>query len=213
MCDPIKLFIVDDHQMLIEGIKSLLQDQTTIEIIGSANSAELCKQYFITQTADVILMDINLPDSSGIDLTAYLLKKYPKLKIIALSTFTQGTYVRKMMENGAKGYLLKNASKFEILKAIDTVQSGRNYLTHDANEALKYEINLQNKLPKITKREKEVLILILQGLKNCQIAEKLFISIDTVDSHRKNLYSKLNVNNTATLIGFVNENKFLDSIE
>ena len=213
MSNAIKLFIVDDHQMLIEGIKSLLQDQTTIEIIGSANSAELCKQYFITQTADVILMDINLPDSSGIDLTAYLLKKYPKLKIIALSTFTQGTYVRKMMENGAKGYLLKNASKFEILKAIETVHLGNTYLTHEAHEALKYEINLQKKLPKITKREKEVLILIVEGLTNNQIADKLFISIDTVDSHRKNLYSKLNVNNTAMLIGFVNDHQFLDDVK
>ena len=210
MSEPIKIFIVDDHQMLIEGIKSLLQDQTNVEIVGSANTAELCKQFFITQTADVILMDINLPDISGIDLTGFLLEKYPKLKIIALSTFTQGTYVRKMMENGASGYLLKNASKFEILKAIETVHSGQNYLTHEANEALKYEIQLQNKLPKITRREKEVLILIVDGLTNQQIAEKLYICVDTVDSHRKNLYSKLNVNNTAMLIGFVNDHKFLD---
>lgn len=209
MCNIIKLFIVDDHQMLIEGIKSLLQDQKAIEIVGSANNAELCKQFFLTQTADVILMDINLPDTSGIELTAILLEKHPKLKIIALSTFTQGSYVRKMMENGAKGYLLKNASKFEILKAINTVDSGNCYLTLEADEALKYEINLQNKLPKITKREKEVLVLIVEGLTNPQIAEKLYISIDTVDSHRKNLYLKLNVNNTAMLIGFVNDHKLL----
>ncbi|AFL81272.1 response regulator containing a CheY-like receiver domain and an HTH DNA-binding domain [Aequorivita sublithincola DSM 14238] len=211
MSNPIKLFIVDDHQMLIEGIKSLLQDETTIKIVGTATTAELCKQFFIAQSADVVFMDINLPDMSGIDLTKFLIEKYPNLNIIALSTFTQGTYVRKMIENGAKGYLLKNASKFEILKAIETVKSGQKYLTPEAEEALKYEINLQKKLPKITKREKEVLILIVEGLTNNQIAEKLFISIDTVDSHRKNLYSKLNVNNTAMLIGFVNENKFLDS--
>ena len=212
MYNPIKIFIVDDHQMLIEGIKSLLQDETSIKIVGTATTAELCKQFFITQNADVILMDINLPDISGIDLTEFLVEKYPELKIIALSTFTQGSYVRKMMENGAKGYLLKNATKYEILKAIATVHSGQNYLTHDANESLKYEVNLQNKLPKITKREKEVLVLIIEGLTNHQIAEKLFISIDTVDSHRKNLYSKLNVNNTAMLIGFVNENKYLDCL-
>lgn len=212
MSNRIKLFIVDDHQMLIEGIKSLLQDEPNLKIVGTATTAELCLQFFSTQTADVILMDINLPDLSGIDLTAKLLEKYPKLKIIALSTFTQGTYVRKMMESGAKGYLLKNASKFEILKAIETVNSGQNYLTQEAQEALKYEINLQNKLPKITKREKEVLVLIVEGLTNHDIAEKLFISIDTVDSHRKNLYSKLNVNNTAMLIGFINENKFLERL-
>ena len=210
MFNPIKIFIVDDHQMLIEGIKSLLQNQSTIEIVGSANNAELCKQFFLTKTADVVLMDINLPDLSGIELTAILLEKHPKLKIIVLSTFSQGSFVKKMMENGAKGYLLKNASKFEIIKAIHTANSGQYYLTPEADNALKYEINLQNKLPKITKREKDVLILIVDGLTNSQIAAKLFISIDTVDSHRKNLYSKLNVNNTATLIGFVNENKFLE---
>lgn len=211
MSNPIKLLIVDDHQMLIEGLKSLLQNEFSIKIVGTATTAELCKQFFLAQSVDVVFMDINLPDMSGIDLTEFLLQKHPNLNIIALSTFTQGTYVRKMIENGAKGYLLKNASKFEILKAIETVQSGKKYLTPEAEEALKYEINLQKKMPKITKREKEVLVLIVEGLKNSQIAEKLFISIDTVDSHRKNLYSKLNVNNTAMLIGFVNDNKFLDS--
>lgn len=153
MSNSIKLFIVDDHQMLIEGIKSLLQDETTIKIVGTATTAEHCKQFFIAQSADVVFMDINLPDMSGIDLTKFLIEKHPTLNIIALSTFTLGTYVRKMIENGAKGYLLKNASKFEILKAIETVQSGKNYLTPEAEEALKYEINLQKKLPKITKRE------------------------------------------------------------
>ncbi len=210
MCDPIKLLIVDDHQMIIEGIQSLLEDQAKVKIVGTATSAKLCEQFFTTHTADIVFMDINLPDLSGIDLTALLLKKYPALHIIALSTFTQGTYVRKMIESGAKGYLLKNASKFEILKAIEVVHSGQKYISPEAQEALNYELNLQNKLPIITKREKEVLILIIEGLSNSQIAEKLFISIDTVDSHRKNLYSKLNVNNTAMLIGFVNENKYLD---
>ncbi|CAM3275986.1 response regulator [Aequorivita lipolytica] len=210
MCNPIKLLIVDDHQMIIEGIQSLLEDQTTVKIVGTATNAKLCEQFFITQTADIVFMDINLPDLSGIDLTALLLKKYPTLNIIALSTFTQGTYVRKMIESGAKGYLLKNASKFEILKAIEVVHSGQKYISPEAQEALNYELNLQKKLPKITKREKEILVLIVEGLTNSHIAEKLFISIDTVDSHRKNLYSKLNVNNTARLVGFVNENKYLD---
>lgn len=210
MCDPIKLLIVDDHQMILEGIESLLENQSNVKIVGTAKNAKLCEQFFVAQTADVVLMDINLPDLSGIELTALLLKKYPTLKIIALSTFTQGTYVRKMIENGAKGYLLKNASKFEILNAIDVVHSGQKYISPEAQEAFNYELNLQNKLPVITKREKEVLVLIVAGLTNSQIAEKLFISIDTVDSHRKNLYSKLNVNNTAMLIGFVNDNKFLD---
>ena len=207
--NPTKIFIVDDHQMIIEGLKSLLQNEQTIGIVGSATSAERCLQFLKTGTCDVILMDINLPDTNGIELCEIVTKKYPSIKVIALSTFTQGTYVRKMIENGASGYLLKNASKHEILKAIQTVYENKNYLTFEADQALRYENELQNKLPKLTKREKEVLTLIINGLTNHQIAEKLFISIDTVDSHRKNLHSKLNVNNTSMLIKFANDNHLI----
>lgn len=205
----INVFIVDDHQMVIEGIKSLLLGESSIELVGCSNTAKNCLQFFKMKTADIILMDISLPDISGIELCEQITKKYPKVKVIALSTHNQGTYVRKMMESGANGYLLKNADKHEILKAIETVYQGNNYLTFEAEKALRYENELQNKLPKLTKREKEVLQHISEGLTNAQISEKLFISIDTVDSHRKNLHSKLNVKNTAMLIKFVNENNYL----
>ncbi len=212
MPNPTKIFIVDDHQMIIEGLKSLLQNELNIEIIGSATSAERCLQFLKMSTCDIILMDINLPDTNGIDLSRIVTSKYPNIKVIALSTFTQGTYVRKMLENGANGYLLKNAEKHEILKAIYQVLNDKNYLTLEAENALRYENELQKKLPKLTKREKEVLILIVDGLINHQIAEKLFISIDTVDSHRKNLHSKLNVNNTAMLIKFATDNNLVNPI-
>jgi DNA-binding NarL/FixJ family response regulator len=207
--NPIKVFIVDDHQIVIEGIKSLLLDENCIDLVGCANTAQNCLQFFKIKTADVILMDINLPDTSGIELCNTITKNYLDTKVIALSTHNQGTYVRKMIENGANGYLLKNADKHEILKAITTVNQGKNYLTFEAERALRYENELQNKLPKLTKREKEVLILIAEGLTNLQISEKLFISIDTVDSHRKNLHTKLNVKNTAMLIRFATENGLL----
>ncbi len=203
---PTKIFIVDDHQMIIEGLKSLLQNAENIELVGSATSAERCLQFLKMSTCDVILMDINLPDTNGIELCEIVTTKYPAIKVIALSTFTQGTYVRKMIESGATGYLLKNADNHEILKAIEIVFKGNKYLTLEAEKSLRYENELLNKLPKLTKRENEVLVLIAEGLTNAQISEKLFISIDTVDSHRKNLYSKLNVNNTAMLIKFANEN-------
>jgi DNA-binding NarL/FixJ family response regulator len=204
--NPIKVFLVDDHQMVIEGIKSLLLGENCINLIGHANTAEKCLQFFKMQTCDAILMDINLPDSSGIELCEIITKKYPSVKVIALSTHNQGTYVRKMLESGASGYLLKNADKHEIIKAIQTVYNGHNYLTFEADRALKYEKELQSRVPKLTKREKEVLILIAKGLTNAQISEKLFISIDTVDSHRKNLHTKLEVKNTAMLIKFATEN-------
>jgi DNA-binding NarL/FixJ family response regulator len=129
--------------------------------------------------------------------------------VLALSTFNQGTYIRKMMESGASGYLLKNAGKQEIVAAIKAVTKGKTYFSFDAGQALKSDTELQNTIPPLTKREKEVLANVADGLTNAQIAEKLFISIDTVDTHRKNLHTKLNVNNTAMLIRFAIENKLL----
>ena len=209
MCkNPVKVLIVDDHQMVIEGLKSLLQNEESVIVAGCANTAEKCLQFLKMNSSDIILMDIGLPDMSGIELCEIIKQKHPLVKIIALSTHNQGTYVRKMMENGADGYLLKNVDKHEILKAIETICQDKKYLTFEAEQALRYENELQNKLPKLTKREKEVLILIAEGLTNPQICEKLFISVDTVDSHRKNLHTKLNVKNTAMLIKFASENGY-----
>jgi len=113
----IKIYIVDDHAVVIEGIYSLLQKENEIEMVGYANSANNCLQYFTSHTADIILMDISLPDMNGVDLCKIIKNKYPGIMVLALSTFNQGTYIRKMMENGASGYLLKNADKQEITNA------------------------------------------------------------------------------------------------
>jgi len=205
----IKIYIVDDHSVVIEGIKSVLQNEENLEIVGFATSAEKCLQFFEIHSANVILMDISLPDLDGIELCKIMTQKHPEIKILGLSTFEQGTYVKKMMDSGAQGYLLKNSSKPEIIEAIKTVYSGGTYLCFDAGRALKLANENQNNLPHLTKREKEVLLLISEGFTNIQISEKLFISIDTVDSHRKNLYSKLNVKNTAMLIKYALENNLL----
>lgn len=203
-----KVYIVDDHALVIEGIYSLLQTEKDIEMAGYATNAINCLQYFTSHTADVILMDISLPDMNGVDLCRQIKKNYPGIMVLALSTFNQGTYVRKMMESGASGYLLKNAGKQEIVEAIKIVMKGKTYFSFDAGQALK-STTQDNSIPPLTKREKEVLVNIAEGLTNTQIAEKLFISIDTVDSHRKNLYTKLNVKNTAMLIRFAVENNLL----
>ncbi len=205
----ITLYIVDDHAVVIEGIYSLLQKEKEIDIAGYASNAANCLEYLTARTADVILMDISLPDMNGVDLCKIIKQKYPGIMVLALSTFNQGTYIRKMMENGASGYLLKNAAKEEIIEAIKMVTKGKTYLSFDAAITLKSAEQRLQTIPPLTKREKEVLQHIAQGLTNLQIAEKLFISIDTVDSHRKNLHSKLNVNNTALLVRFAIENDLL----
>lgn len=205
----IKVYIVDDHAVVIEGIYSLLQKEKEIEMAGYASNAANCLQYFSSHTADVILMDISLPDMNGVDLCKLIKKNYPGIMVLALSTFNQGTYIRKMMESGASGYLLKNAARHEIIDAIKIVVKGKTYLSFDAGQALKSGTEQLNSIPPLTKREKEVLAAVAEGLTNMQIAEKLFISVDTVESHRKNLHAKLNVKNTAMLVRFALENDLL----
>jgi DNA-binding NarL/FixJ family response regulator len=206
----IRVFIVDDHPVVIEGIHSLLRNEKDIEWAGQAMNAQSCFGFFVNNTADIILMDINLPDTSGVDLCATMKEKYPGIFILGLSTFNQGLYIKKMMENGASGYILKNSSREELLKAIHAVCDGGIYFSGEVGEALKqYQKSSVMEIPVLSRREKEVLELIAEGYTNPQIAEKLFVSPFTVDSHRKNLIAKLNVKNTAMLIRFAMEHKLI----
>jgi len=205
-----KVYIVDDHTVVIEGIYSLLQKEPDIEMTGYATNATNCIEHFRHYTADVILMDISLPDMNGVDLCKLIKKNYPGIMVLALSTFNQSTYVRKMIESGASGYLLKNAGRREIIEAIQAVKKGKTFFSFEASQALKPGSQQANQIPPLTKREKEVLQHVAQGLTNLQIAEKLFISVDTVESHRKNLHSKLNVKNSAMLVRFAMENNLLE---
>ncbi len=199
----IRVFIVDDHPVVIEGIHSLLQNEKDIEWAGHAMNAQSCLGYFVNNTADVVLMDISMPGMDGVELCAVMKEKYPGIMILGLSTFNQGLYIKKMMENDASGYILKNSSKEELIKAIHAVNSGSIYFSGEVGQALKeYQISSKRELPLLTSREKEILALIAEGYTNPQIAERIFLSPFTVDSHRKNLLAKLNVKNTASLIKF-----------
>ncbi|RYD82594.1 MAG: response regulator transcription factor, partial [Sphingobacteriales bacterium] len=195
----IKVFIVDDHYMVIEGIHSLLQNESKIEWVGHATNAASCISFLQNNTTDVILMDINLPDKNGIDLCKEVKKKHPGIFILGLSTFNQQSFIEKMLESGASGYLLKNATQEELMEGIETVMKGKQYLSFDAATALRQPPENNNAVV-ITRREKEVLGLIANGLTNGEIAQQLFISIATVDTHRKNLLAKFDVKNTALLI-------------
>ncbi len=194
----VKLFITDDHYMVIEGIRSLLQREKSIEWLGHASDGATCLHFLQQQLPDVILMDINMPDMSGIDLCRQVKGKYPSVFIIGLSTFNQQTYIHRMMENGASGYILKNSTQAELVEAITTVAKGKTYISDEAAAALKKMEAV--KVPVITRREKEVLELIAEGLTNAEIAGRLFVSHTTVDTHRKNLLVKFQTKNTASLI-------------
>jgi two-component system nitrate/nitrite response regulator NarL len=140
-------------------------------------------------------LDINLPDISGIDLCLKIKKEFPQIHIIGLSTFSQRSYIAQMMQNGASGYLLKSATKEEIEEAINTVMLGKLFFNISS-----VSNNNEKDAPLLTRREKEILILIADGLTNNEIATKLFLSSHTVDSHRKNLFIKFDVNNVALLV-------------
>ena len=192
------IFIVDDHFMIIEGIRSLLINEPLVNIIGHASSASSCMAFLKKQLPDIILMDINLPDKSGIDLCKEVKQNYPSVLILGLSTFNQESFISKMIENGASGYILKNAGKKELIEALETVNSGKTFLSNEATKILRKAE--KSKLPVLTRREKEVITLIAEGLTNAEIANKLFISASTVDTHRTNLLEKFEVKNTAALI-------------
>ena len=191
------VFIVDDHYVVIEGIRSLLQNEEDIEWMGHATSAASCLAFLKQQQPDVILMDINLPDKNGINLCKEVKQLYPAVFILGLSTFNQQAIIRNMMENGASGYVLKNADKTELLEAIQVVMYGGTHLSLEAAEALKEQTST---MPIITRREKEVLLLIAEGLTNAEIAEQLFVSVPSVNTHRKSLLEKFEAKNTAMLI-------------
>jgi DNA-binding NarL/FixJ family response regulator len=193
-----RLFIVDDHYLVIEGIRSLLQQEDDIEWMGHATNGESCLAFLEKDEPEVILMDISMPGMSGIDLCKEVKKRYPGIRILGLSTFNQRSFVEKMIENGASGYVLKNASKEELLKAIQAAKSFKSYLSFEAVEALRS--HTEKEVPILTRREKEVLEKIAEGMTNQEIGEKLFISATTVDTHRKNLMLKFEAKNVAALI-------------
>lgn len=201
---------MDDHPVVIEGIHSLLKNEKDITWVGQAMNAQSCLGFFINNTADVILMDISMPGMDGVELCAVIKEKYPGIMILGLSSFNQGLYIKKMIENGASGYILKNSSKEDLIKAIHAVHEGNIFFSDEVGMSLQeYQKSSKMELPLLTRREKEILQLISEGYTNPQIAEQIFLSPFTVDSHRKNLLAKLGVKNTASLIRLAVERKLI----
>jgi len=193
----ISLMIVEDHPVVVEGLQLMFNSSGRFLVEGVAGTAKECLQLLRYIIPDVLLLDINLPDSSGIDLCKVIVDKYPSQKILALTTFNERVFIQQMLDNGAYGYVLKNASSDEIMEGVTEVSKGNKYLCAEAENLLRK--TQENELM-ITRRESSVLKLLAEGFTNLEIAEKLFISPLTVDSHRKNLIVKLQARNTASLI-------------
>jgi DNA-binding NarL/FixJ family response regulator len=206
----IKVVVVEDHPIMVEGLKNILRSDAGIEVSGAYGDGKGLLQALEKGQPDVILMDVNLPDISGVNLCGEVKKKYEDIKIIGLSTHDEQPVIHSMLQNGASGYVLKNALGNEIIHAIYAIMDGEQYLCSSTKEALKNaDMELLKAIPRITRREKEILQLIGKGLTTMQIADQLFISTHTVESHRKNLMEKFGVNNTTSVVKLASEYKLL----
>jgi len=200
----IKIVIVDDHLMIARGIENMLSDQESVEVVQNFESGESFLNQLDEIEFDVVLLDINLPGINGMEACQPILQAKPNASIIGLSNYANSTFIKNMMRAGAKGYLLKNTDRDELIEAIQTVHKGEIYLPPKLRQQLLNDsigINDSNSfIPKLSRREQEILNLIAEEYTSSEIAEKLFISLKTVESHRKNLHQKLNVRNSAGLI-------------
>ncbi len=212
----IQVFLVDDHQMFIEGLSAIIKTLDGMEVAGSANDGLDLIDALTKVKADVILLDINMPKMNGLESMVYLNKNFPEVKVLVLSMHDQGRYIEKMLKAGAHGYVLKNTGKDELGKAINAIYNGENYYSATVTQRIMEGMQKQQKLKQqmgpddLSKRELEVLKLIAQDLSTNEIAEKLIISHHTVESHRKNLLAKLQVRSSAGLVRFAVESNLLD---
>jgi len=198
--------IVDDHPLMVEGLRTLIENSGVAEMIGSAGTGTGCLKMLQLSQPDVLLMDIHLPDINGIDLCKEVHTSWPNMAVIALTSFGEYTYVHKMLENGAKGYLLKNSMPEEIIEGIETVYTGEQFLCHEIDLLMRKQTERHIFL---TPRETDLLRLIVKGYTNHEIAEELFLGFETINSYRKNLMFKLNARNTAVLVKMAIEEKLI----
>jgi DNA-binding NarL/FixJ family response regulator len=200
----IEVFLLDDHEMVLKGLESMLKGNKELQISKTFSKGKELMEHLKVHHPDVLLLDINLPDSNGIDLCKAISKLYPEIRTIGLSNYSETGFIKNMMRNGARGYLLKNTTREELIKAITRVYAGETYIPMSLNQRILDEsFGKQSSdafIPKLTRRENEVLQCISQELTNHEIGEKLFISTKTVESHRNNLLQKFGVRNTAGLV-------------
>jgi DNA-binding NarL/FixJ family response regulator len=211
--EKIRIIIADDHQLFRNGLKILLNAFQEFEVTGEASNGEEFLRLLKNTPGDVVLMDINMPEMDGIEATRKGLRINPDIDIIALSMYGEEEYYYKMVDAGAKGFLLKDSDISEVKEAILTVRKGGSYfsqeLLYHVIQKIKHR-EQESKSANLSKREKEILMKICEGLSNQEIAETLFISKRTVDKHRANLLGKTNSKNTASLILFAIRNKLIE---
>jgi len=202
----INVVIVDDHKILTEGLQSLIAESAMATVVGVAHSAAECRLSLGFWKPEVLLLDVGLPDISGLDFCKEIKEQFPDTKVLALTTHNEYAVVRQMLNNGASGYLIKNAMADEVMAGIEAVAAGETFLCHEVDLLMKRpaEKNIW-----LSPRERELLRLISNGLTNTEIAAQIFLSPETIRGYRKNLLLKLGAKNTAVLVKMAIEQKLI----
>jgi len=215
MLSKTRLLIVDDHQMLLDGIRALLQDENQFEIIAEAHNGTQALSILKENEIDIVLTDINMPEMDGITLSQKIHSEYPDTKIIALSMFSERQTIRDMVDAGVSGYILKNTGKEELVSALTKIAAGGLYFGDEVTNEMMRMMNepeksddKQNQV-NLTLREREILKLISKEYSNSQIANELFISERTVETHRKNIFRKTNTKSIVGLIKYAYEHQLV----
>lgn len=203
----VSVIIVDDHPIVLQGFTFMLQDMTHIDLLGSFTSAADGIAFIKNQPVDVVLLDINMPDRNGIVACEEILRVRSSCKVIAISNNNEHSIIQRMLQSGAAGYILKNASPEELISCLETAMDGKIALSQSVREIMQGATT--GDLPIITRREKEVLRMLAEGMTTPEIADKIFVSPLTVESHRRNLLQKFKVVNAAALIHKATELKYI----
>jgi two-component system nitrate/nitrite response regulator NarL len=210
----IQIIIADDHQMFIDGIKVLLEQETTISVVGEALNGKELLDLLEKQTADIILMDISMPVIDGIEATRIIRKKHSGIKILMLTMYNTKQYITSMISAGVNGYILKDTGKEELMKAIEAIHRGYTYYSQEVTARVMESFRKLNihtdAYPELTQREKDVLKLFAEEFTASEVGDKLNISHYTVEAHRKNMLSKFNVRTTVGLVKIAIERGLLD---
>jgi two-component system nitrate/nitrite response regulator NarL len=208
---PIRIILVDDHHIVLDGLKSLLESDIDFQILAVLRSAEEALEFLKKDLPDVILTDYSLPGISGLELFKKIKNAHPKIKVAILSMHDEAAIVRNVLKEGIHGYLLKNIQQFELRNALKQIAMGYPYVSPEITRIIMTEFNQpEEKSELLTDREREILRLIAKEFSNKQMAEKLFISERTVETHRKNIFRKTNTNTLVGLIKFAFEHNLVE---
>jgi len=204
-----KIFLTDDHAILLGGLIKILSAEDDLEIVGSAGSVKQTLDEFTQKNIDLLITDYNLPDDDGLTLVRRVKQKYPDTKIIVLSMHDEAHLIKEILKEGVDGYILKKDSHEELVNAVRAVKNDKVYLSSDVNSMLMKGLNGTDEQRLLTDREREILKLIAKEYTNKQMAEELFISERTVETHRKNIFRKTGTNNLVGLIKFAYANNLI----